>query len=379
MLPTSALAAVLTGYGEPLEIQEVPVPKVEPGALVVQVDVVSVCGSDVHLWRGSVASGLPFKPPLILGHEIVGRVVAIGTGAERDSLGRPIAVGDRVIWEHESCGRCLMCTVERMPTLCPNRRVGMFWDISQAPYSAGGFGQYSFVWPNAGRIRVPDSVPSNVAAAGSCALRTVVAAFERLGPIDYMSRVLIQGSGPLGLFATAMASWHRPASLVVVGAPEDRLEIARAWGATATVSINDYPDVAERAKLIEDLTDGGPDVLLELAGGTGAFAEGVDVAARNARYAVVGSLGPGTQPVQAARIVGRGLRIFGCLSGDIATYHRALTFLERGTQDFDWSVLFSGVVHDLAHATDALQSLQSMTELKPIIDPWKRESGISRV
>jgi D-arabinose 1-dehydrogenase-like Zn-dependent alcohol dehydrogenase len=369
MLPKTALASVLTEYGAPLQLQEVRVPTAEPGAVVVEVDVTSVCGSDVHLWRGAVASVLPFKPPLILGHEIVGKVVAIGPGADRDSLGQPLKLGDRVIWEHEACGACPMCTLERTPTLCPNRRVGMFSCVEVFPFSAGGFSQYSYVWPRAGRLRVPDGVSSKAAAAGSCALRTAVAAFEKLGPIDFMSRVTILGSGPLGLFATALASWHRPRHLVVVGAPNDRLQLARDWGATATVSIEDHPDPAKRAELIRDLTEGGPDVLLEMAGSQTAFAEGVDLAGRNARYVVVGSLGPAIQSIAPARIVGRGLRITGCLSGDIATYHRALEFLKLGQSDFNWEALFSDKVYDLAHATAALESLRKMTELKPVICP----------
>lgn len=372
MTAKTGLAAVLTEFGKPLQIQEVRVPEPEPGALVVEVDVTTVCGSDVHVWRGAVASGLPFRPPLILGHEIVGRIIAMGPGAEKDSLGQSLKIGDRVVWEHEACASCPMCSLERQPTLCPNRRVGMFNCTEVFPFSAGGFSQYSYVWPRAGRMRVPDAVPSHVAAAGSCALRTAVAAYEKLGPIDYMSRVVVLGSGPLGLFATALASWHRPRSLVVVGAPNERLELARAWGATATVSIEEYPDPAARAQVVRDLTDGGPDVLLEMAGSGTAFAEGVDMAGRNARYVVVGSLGPGTQPVPPARVVGRGLRISGCLSGDIATYHRALEFLRLGQSEFKWDAMFSGKTHSLAEATDALESLRNMAEMKPVIAPWAR-------
>lgn len=362
-------AAVLREYGKPLVVEEVRVPTAEPGALVVEVELTSVCGSDVHLWSGGVASGLPISLPLIPGHEIVGRITEIGPGADRDSLGQTLRIGDRVVWEHEACGACAMCTVERAPTLCGNRRVGMFSCVEAFPYSAGGFADYSYVWPKAGRIRVPDAVPSNAAAAGSCALRTAINALERLGPIDYMSRVVILGSGPLGLFATALASWHRPQSLVVVGAPEDRLQLARDWGATATVSIAEHPDAAARAEIIRGLTHGGPNVVLEMAGSSTSFAEGVELADRNARYAVVGSLGPARQSVLPARIVGRGLRIIGCLSGDIATYYKAMQFLLRGSSSFNWNALFSGRAHDLEHATGALESLRSMTEMKPIVVP----------
>lgn len=368
-LPDTAFAALMPAFGAELEVTEVRVPRPEPGALVVEVEVSSVCGSDVHTWQGAV-SNLPVTPPLVLGHEIVGRVAAIGDGAEVDSVGTPLRLGDRVVWEHEACGKCEMCSVERQPTLCPNRRVGMFRTAEEFPYSAGGFAQYSYVWPRSGRVRVPDSVPSNAAAAGSCALRTVVNAFERLGPIDHMSRIVVQGSGPLGLFATAMAARHHPRRLVVVGAPDDRLEVARRWGAHDVVSVGRHPDPAERVAAVEELTGGGPDVILEMSGAPGAFAEGVLMAARNARYAVVGTLGGGTQEVLVPRIVGRGLRIIGCLGSDIGSYERGLRFLEQASDEIDFGALFSGRVHGLAGATDSLRSLRNMDEIKPVLDPW---------
>jgi L-iditol 2-dehydrogenase len=368
-LPDTAPAALLPAFGADLEIAEIRVPRPEPGALVVEVELVTVCGSDVHTWQGAVTN-LPITPPLVLGHEVVGRVAAIGDGAGRDSVGTELRLGDRVVWEHEACGRCPMCTVERAPTLCPNRRVGMFHNAEEFPYSAGGFARYSYVWPGSGRLRVPDAVSSTAAAASSCALRTVVHAFERLGPIDHMSRVVVQGSGPLGLFATAMAARRHPRSLVVVGAPDDRLDLAKAWGADDVVSVQRHPDPADRVAAVEDLSGGGPDVILEMSGAPGAFAEGVLMAARNARYAVVGTLGGSPQEVAVSRIVGRGLRIIGCLGADIGSYERALRFLESAAGEFDWNALFSGTVHGLAGATDALRSLRGMEEIKPVLDPW---------
>jgi L-iditol 2-dehydrogenase len=369
-LPDTAQAALMPAFGADLEVAEVRVPRPEAGALVVEVEVASVCGSDVHTWQGAVTN-LPITPPLVLGHEIVGRVAAIGQGGEVDSVGTPLRLGDRVVWEHEACGHCEMCAVERQPTLCPHRRVGMFGNADEFPYSAGGFAQYSYVWPRSGRLRVPDGVASTAAAAGSCALRTVVNAFERLGPVDHMSRVVVQGSGPLGLFATAMAARHHPRHLVVVGAPDDRLEVARQWGAHDVVSVEEYPEAADRIAAVEELTGGGPDVVLEMSGAPGAFAEGVLMAARNARYAVVGTLGGGTQEVLVPRIVGRGLRIIGCIGADIGSYQRGLRFLEQFAGVCDWGAMFSGRVHGLAQATDALRSLQKMDEIKPVLDPWR--------
>lgn len=368
-LPRVGRAALLHSFGAELQVVEVPVPRPEPGALVVRVEASTVCGSDVHMWKGAVNPIFPLVLPINLGHEIVGAVVAIGDGAEIDSVGNPIRVGDRVVWEHAACGRCEACTILHEPTLCPDRQVGMFRTATEFPYTAGGFTEYSYVWPRSGRLRVQDKVPSDIAAAGSCALRTVVSAFDRLGPIDFRSRVVVQGAGPLGLFATAMAAVHRPRQLVVVGAPDDRLELARCWGATDVVSVDEYPGSEERISKVVDITDGGPDVIVEVSGAPGAFGEGVLFARRSARYVVVGTLGGPDQAVNVARIVSRQLRIVGSLGSDIGAYDGAMRFLADFADEFDWSRMFTGKHYGLGECTEALESLEQMSEIKPVIVP----------
>ncbi|MFC7557147.1 alcohol dehydrogenase catalytic domain-containing protein [Pseudoroseomonas wenyumeiae] len=87
-LPEFSRAAVVRQMGRPVTIECVPVPRgPEPGALMVRTTACSICGTDVHLSRGNLS--LAVDLPVILGHEMVGRIVAIGEGAERDSVGQP--------------------------------------------------------------------------------------------------------------------------------------------------------------------------------------------------------------------------------------------------------------------------------------------------
>ncbi len=365
---SEARAAVLTEYGAPFTVETFPRPDPEPGALVVDIDAATVCGSDVHVWLGHMAERLPISPPLILGHEMAGTVTAVGDGAEVDSLGTPVRPGDRVVWAHAACGRCYQCTVEREPTQCTARYIGYLNDCGKPPHFTGTFAEAGYVVPRAGRLVIPDEVDSAWAAAGSCALRTVVRALDVAGPVSPSDRVVVQGAGPLGLFATALLSLRSPEKLVVVGAPADRLTLAAEWGATDTVSLDEHSDPADRLAAVRELTGGGPSLAFELAGAPGAVAEGVDMLAPGGRYVVMGTLGGGRQSVDAARIVLKGLRIRGSMSGDIGDYNIALRILGRFSDRFAWGRML-GRRYGLAELDQAMNAMRRMEQIKPVVIP----------
>src|SRR3954470_23390193 len=102
-VPSSSRAAVVRQFRTPLCIEEVPIPKeIEPGAILTRIEMCSICGTDVHLWQGSLA--LKVELPVIIGHEMVGRILALGGGQQRDSVGQSLKIGDRITWAHTSCG-----------------------------------------------------------------------------------------------------------------------------------------------------------------------------------------------------------------------------------------------------------------------------------
>ena len=366
-VPRSARAAVLTAFGEPLEIRALPVGRPEPGALTVRVRASTICGTDVHFWRGE--GNAHWRLPVVLGHEIVGEVAAIGAGADLDSLGTPLQVGDRVVWTHGPCGHCHNCTVNQHPEWCSNIRMGHSHPIAEPPYMAGGFAEYSYVWPSSGRVRVPETVEDGWAAAASCALRTVISAFDGLGPVDERHTVVIQGAGPLGLFATAIASLKNPRRLIVVGAPAERLELATEWGAHEVVDITvDATREERRRRILDAVGSRGADVAMELSGGRGAFAEGIEMLGDGGRYMVVGTIGGGNQEVNAPMIVWKALTILSNKSAFTDSYAAAIAFLERHRDRFDWGRMLSRT-YPLEQATQALESMERFQEIKAVIRP----------
>ena len=369
MATKTGLASVVREYREPLELVEYPVPSPEPGALVVRVDATTMCGSDVHALEGAYVGVLPAQTPLILGHEVVGIVEAIGSGAELDSLGRPVRVGDRVVWSHEPCGHCYQCTIDREPTLCPNRRLGMFESSDQPPHFSGTFAEYSYVWPKSGRLLVPDDVKSEWASASSCALRTVVNGVEAAGQIDYRHTVVVQGAGPVGLFCAAVVATHSPAQLIVIGGPEARLDVARAYGADHVINIDQHKDPQERLEMITELTGGrGADVVFEASGAPRVVGEGVMMIAPAGRYVLIGSVGGAPQEILAGRLVTRQITVKGSFGGDIDSYYKALEFMRHNRSRFDFDLVL-GDRYTLDRVTDALHKMQRYEDLKPVIVP----------
>ncbi len=372
-LPKTARAAVVAEYGKPIEIRELPVPQeneLEPGALLVRVEVASVCGSDVHQWDGMTQALAPASLPIVLGHEMMGTVVAFGPGPREDSIGQPLAEGDRLLWTHVYCGQCHECRVQHTPTLCRRKKQYMRTNCERFPYLVGGFAQYCYVFPPSGRVRIPDGVPDGVASAASCALRTVVHAFDRVGRIEAHQRVVIQGAGPLGLFATAMANHAGVSEIIVVGAPERRLALAKQWGATAVVSVEELSTAEARLARVRELTGGlGADVVFELSGAPYAFAEGLDFLRPGGRYAVVGQLGGPLTPVQAALFVRKQATILGVQSADIGQFWKALEFVRRTASRYDFGAMLT-TRYPLDRINEAIQNMRAFREIKPLVLPW---------
>lgn len=364
-LPDFARAAVLRSFKSPLAIEEVPLPReVEPGALLVEMQACSICGTDVHLWQGELA--LKVDLPVILGHEMVGRVAALGDGATRDSVGNSLGVGDRVVYTHTACGTCFYCTTVRKPTLCVNRRAYMYENMERTPYLLGGFAEYGYVLPEAGRIKVPDNVPDELASLSSCALRSVMNAFSQLGSIEPSEVVVVQGAGPLGLLATANARVRGARKIIVIGAPEARLNLAREFGADECLDI-EATTAAERLARVQELTGGrGADIVLEFTGVPGAFVEGLELSRKGGRYLIVGQLGEGKVEFAPSLIVKKNLNVIGSFSGDARSYALALDFISAHQGDFPFGRMITGR-YRLDEVNTALARMKAYEEIKPVM------------
>ena len=190
------------GVGEPLEEAEFPLPEeLEPGAVLVRTSIATVCGSDMHSWRGR----RPFPTPSVLGHEGIGVIERLGRGVTADAAGSPLSEGDRITWSiMASCGSCYYCRMTDLPQKCRNLFKYGHDRSDVPPYFMGTFGEYVYLRPGTGLFKVPDDMTDEEASPLMCAAATVAGGLDRIG-MCAGDTVVIQGAGMLGLYAAAFA------------------------------------------------------------------------------------------------------------------------------------------------------------------------------
>jgi threonine dehydrogenase-like Zn-dependent dehydrogenase len=359
---------VLRAPRERVEIREIEVLPPEPGAIVAQVEAATICGTDVHIWQGDVQP----EWPVGLGHEMVGRIAALGAGVARDSGDQPLQIGDRIVWAYPWCGKCYYCTIARQPTLCVNARMNGWRSAEKHPYLCGGFADYCYILPECRPVKVPDGVESAVASSATCALRTVVHAFERLdqyGGIGVQPSVAILGAGPVGLYALAMAITSGASLTISIGAPETRVELARQWGAGHAINLDDVPDARERINMVKKLTAGrGADIVIEAAGPPAAFEEGLEMVRRGGRFLVIGTTGGRNVQISPRRINRDMVAIVGVTSAHAGHFYKAMQFLKSNAGRFDFGKMISNH-YPLTRVNEALEAMASLREIKPAIIP----------
>ncbi|MDE2301227.1 MAG: zinc-binding dehydrogenase [Sphingomonadales bacterium] len=344
-----------------IETWDVPVFDPEPGGALVRIVAGGVCGSDVHIQTGE-AGVMPF--PIILGHEGVGRVEKLGAGVSTDYAGVPVKAGDLVYWAPiVLCHRCHSCTVlEETP--CENSQ---FFEHAGKP----NWGSYAdFAWlPNGlAFFRLPDGADPDAVIALGCALPTVLRGYDRCGPVRMGESVVVQGAGPVGLSAILVAKLSGAREIIAIDMHDNRLAMAKAMGATATVSLKD--NAAERRRQVYDrVAAHGPDVVVEAAGVLPAFPEGVDLAGNHGRYIILGLWGAiGTQPISPRDLTTRNLTVAGATFPKPKHYHQALHLAARLQHDYPLAALVSHRF-GIAEAEQALAATARGEVIKAVIDP----------
>ncbi len=305
-----AIAKIKKGKG--LKIIEAPVPQPATDEVLIQVDIVSICGTDLHLdrwdaWAGKRVTHLP----QIIGHEFSGHVVALGKDVRRFQIGDHVTADS-----HIPCLKCAIC-LKGIPHLCNNLQIlGIDRD--------GCFAEYVVIparslWKNA-----PD-LPPEIACIQDPLGNAVYATL--LEPVKDQN-VAILGDGPVGLFAAGVARAAGAQKIILSGLNPLTLDIAKLLGVDRVI----HTQKEDVVQVIQDECNGiGADVLLEMSGNPQAISEGLNALRKGGRFSAFG-LPSSVVPIDFSdQIIFKGIRLFG-ISGRLMfeTWRQMADLLESG-------------------------------------------------
>jgi L-iditol 2-dehydrogenase len=260
--------------------------------------------------------------------------------------------------------------VKQQPTRCPERRAyGIGYRADESPHFLGGYAEVHYLRPRANIFKLGDDVPNEALIGAGCALITAIHGIERTG-IDWQDTVVVQGAGPVGISALAVAKTAGASRVIVIGGPKHRLEMARRFGADEVIDLDEVRDPQARLDTVRNLTGGyGADVVLECAGVPQAVAEGWELCRDGGKYLLLGHYcDAGPIALNPHVITRKQLQVFGSWSSEPRHMAAAIEFLARYPRQFPFASL---VTHrlPLAQADDALQLVARWEAGKCVLIP----------
>jgi L-iditol 2-dehydrogenase len=361
-----------------IEVQEFPYPKLQPGAMLMKMELSGVCGTDKHTYRGenkqyvgtAAESETPF--PIIPGHENVG-IVAELSGESRRGLefyGRELREGDRVVMCPDVvCGRCWYCRHANGYPWCDNvRGYGNAFSTTEPPSLFGGWAEYMYILPEVFVYKVPDGVPPEMAVLTEpFAVTFALDAAARQGAGD---TVVIHGVGPLGLCCLIKARILGADQIVAIDLSDFRLDMARQFSADHTLNARQTTR-EERIAFVRDRTEGrGADMVVGCSGVPESLTEGLEMLRKGATYLELGNfVDTGTVEVNVHRhIVARNAHIIGLTNHPYTKYDASLHLLQRYSRQFPFERIITHR-YPLAQAEAALLKSMEPDSMKVVIQP----------
>jgi S-(hydroxymethyl)glutathione dehydrogenase/alcohol dehydrogenase len=280
-----AKAVICRELNKPVVVEEISVDSPRRGEVMVKVAACGVCHSDLSATNGTIA--LP--PPLVLGHEGAGEVVEVGEGVTG------LAIGDHVVSSFiYMCGKCRFCVSGR-PVLCLDQNKALTTPLEGTPRVHDRAGNPLGVFSGCGAmaefatlsvenvVRIDPKVPLDRAALVGCAVTTGVGAVFNTARVEPGSTVAVFGCGGVGLNVIQGAAIAGAERIVAIDTLEEKLELAKRFGATDTLLAKPGEDVV---KPLKKMTGIGPDYAFECVG-AGALVEAAYRAIRRGGKAVV--------------------------------------------------------------------------------------------
>lgn len=385
-MPKTVKAVVMVAAGR-VEVQELPYPDhLEPGAVIVKMEMSGICGTDKHAYRGEVTlyggteSEQDMVYPCVHGHENSGIVVEMnGTGRDIEYSGQDLKVGDRVTnCPNVICGRCWYCrNIHGYPYCAEHQGIGMTYYSNQFPYIVGGWGEYMYLPPKAWVYKVPEHIPVEYACLVE--LFVVAALLDRAKEyaayggkgFHFGDTVVLQGAGAIGMMMCAKARMLGAGKIIALDPMDMKLELSKEFGADLGINVSKYSD-KELVEYIRNETDGrGADVVVETVGRPEVLKVGLEMLRRGGTYMETGNFVDtgGTVELNVHRhIAAKNVLIFGNTNHPHDGYYAALEMMWRHKLEYPFDKLITHR-YTLDHAQEAIQKSFEEDALKVVFTP----------
>lgn len=306
-------AAVITEFGKPLTMQDVPVPSPSEQGVVIKVRATGLCRSDWHAWMGHDSD---VKLPHVPGHELAGDVSAVGTLVKRWK------VGDRVTLPFVcGCGSCPQC-ISGNHQVCDHQFQPGFTNW-------GSFAEYVAIdYADVNLVSLPPELDYVTAASLGCRFVTSFRAIVEQGRIAAGEWVAVHGCGGVGLSAIMIAN-ALGANVIAVDISEEKLAFAKTIGAVETVNASMEPDVV---KAIKEKTGGGAHLSLDALGSPTTSFNSISCLRKRGRHVQVGlMLAEHSNPkIPMDKVIANELEIYGSHGMQAHKYPDLLTMIKAG-------------------------------------------------
>jgi threonine dehydrogenase-like Zn-dependent dehydrogenase len=331
-VPDSMKAWVLKGPDE-LVLQEKPVPVPGKAEVLVRIDAVAICATDLdviaHGPPAMIEGGLPFNKGFTPGHEYMGTVAALGPGVDEFSIGQRVTVEI-----HAGCGQCKRCR-EGMYTSCHN--YGLNYGAVDKGHRAngfttdGGFCEYQVNHINT-LIAIPDDMSDEEATLVVTA-GTAMYGLTELGGLVAGESVVIVGPGPIGLLGVGVAKALGAQPVILTGTRDNRLKTGLELGADHVVNVTREDPV----EAVRRLNGGkGVDYVLECSGAPNAVNEAARMVSRGGKICLA-AFPHEPVPVDVAHLVRNNIYVYGIRGEGRSATHRAAAFMAQ--KRFDATVI----------------------------------------
>lgn len=369
-------------------VHSYPLPDVAEDGMLIRVEAALICGSDGHFIQSNP------ETPFCLGHEFAGRVVKMGSQAHKSihAFGGPLKEGDRiVVYPHVVCGECEDCLTLGNGVCGVCKRDFLYGgpDISQmndpilntdpnaGVHFKGGFAQYVYLFPNTFVWKIPDDMPSKVAALMdplAVAMRAVEMGMTEIGVlqegISTNTRALVIGAGPIGILAAMILRTMGVEQLVISDQIQKKLDTTKELSGADLVLNMQGLDSKARAELVREKMNGGPHLVLQCANHRSATLEGLKMVRPLGTFVEVGMpmvldpSHPNPSNIDLGEyIFEKSVRVMGMNSNTVGCFNRAFHLLKRH-KTIPFEKLITHEFHQLEDFLPTIQQMRSETYLK---------------